>query len=174
MKKIIALMLTLLCIFSLAACGSSDADEPASNRLEATSASLKKDLPEKLDLSDLDLLSEEDASAENLLFIYGIDSGIRETVDSYFITNSHRSTDPRAIAILFFKDSENVKEDIAAAKKGIEDVFLKTLVNATATYDPEAAKTVNSAIFKEYDNALVFISYDTEGNSQVIDAIEGK
>ncbi len=172
MKKIIALILTALCVFSLASCGGGA--EESANKLEVSSASLKENLPAKLDLNDLDLLTEEDAVASNILFIYGIDGTILETVDSYFITNTHRSTDPRAIAVLFFKDSENVKDNIAAAKKGIEDVFLKTLRNATATYDPESAKIVNAAAFKEYDNALVLASYDADGNTAVFDAIEGK
>ena len=173
MKKLIAIILTLICVLSLAACGSGETGEE-SNVLSATAEDLAKTLPEKLDLDDLDVLTDKDQAAENILFIYGIDDAIRNTVDSYLITNTHRSTDPRSIVVLFFKDGENVKDDIAAAKKGIDEVFLKTLRNATATYDPEAAKIVNSASFKEYDNALVLASYDADGNEVVFKAVEGK
>ena len=173
MKKIIALILAAICLLSLAAC-SGEPEAPASNRLETTASQLKTNLPDKLDLSDLDVLTDEDAFAENLMFVYGIDEDIRATIDSYFITNCHRSTDPRSIVVLFFKEDGNVKENIANAKKGIEDVYLTTLKNATATYDPEAAKIANAASFKVYDNALIFASYDTDGNTAVFDAVEGK
>ena len=166
MKKIIAFILTAICVLSLASCGGS------SNKLEATASDLAKTLPEKIDLNDLDVMTDEDQTAQNILFIYGIEDDVKEALDSYLITNAHRSTDPRAVVVLFFKDAENVKDSIAAAKKGIEDIFLTNLRNSTATYDPEAAKVVNAATFKEYDNALVMVSYDTNGNEAVINAIE--
>ncbi len=169
MKKIISIILTLVCALSLASCGGTE-----SNRLEKTAAEIAKTLPEKIDLNDLDVFTNEDQTAQNILFIYGIDEDVEATLDSYFITNAHRSTDPRAIVVLFFKDAENVKDNIAAAKSGMEEIFLANLRNTTATYDPEAAKIVNAATFKEYDNALVMASFDTNGNTAVFDAIEGK
>jgi|GEM_PF-2798358 hypothetical protein len=172
MKKIASIILVIACLLSFAACGSS---EPESNRLDTTSADIAKNLPDKLELDDLDCLTEKDSTAENLLvFIYGIDESLIEKIDSYFITNSHRSTDARAIAVIFFKDSETVKEDISSAESAIRDIYLKNLVNTTATYDAEQSKIAGAANFKLYDNALAFASYDTNGNSAVFDAIEGK
>lgn len=170
MKKITSIVLVLFCILSLAACG---AEEPASNRLDKTSDEIAKALPDALDLSDLDCLTEKDESAETfLVFIYGLKEEMLEGIDSYFITNSHRSTDARAITVIFFKDNDKTAENIEAVKGCINDVFLKNLVNTTATYDAEQSKIASSATFKTYDNALVFASYDAEGNDAVIKAIE--
>ncbi|MBR6917801.1 MAG: DUF4358 domain-containing protein [Clostridia bacterium] len=171
MKKIIALTLVIVAIFCLASCGSEDA---AANRLETTSEKLLGELSGKIDLSDLDLLTETNPEAKTLLmYVYGIDEELISSVDSFFITNSHRSTDARAIVVLFMKE-EGAKENIAKAKTALNDIFLKQLITTTATYDAEQAKIANSATFTEYDNALVFISYNTEGNTAVISAIEGK
>ena len=168
MKKIIAVILIAVCILSLASCG----NEKVTKITKSVSA-IKETLSAKFDLSDLDLLTNEDENSSNLLFLFGVNSGILENVDSYFITNTHRSTDARAIAVFKLKDDAPA-EAVEALKKGINDTFLTNLVNMTATYDPEQAKIVNAANFREYDNALVFVSYDTEGNEAVYNAIEGK
>lgn len=192
MKKIICLILTLIFVVSLAACGGTgsdtestvdtndteesvpvtDTEEDTSNVLSATADSLKASLPGKIDLSDLDLLTKEDDVLGIVSFIYGVDNAMMEKVDDYFITNSHRSTDARAIAVILFKEGTTA-EDIESVKTSIETIFLKNLVNTTATYDPEQAKIASAASFKLYDNALAFASYDIDGNAQVFEAIEG-
>ena len=170
MKKITAIIIVLVFTLSLVSCSGG---ETASNRLEKPVSEISKALSEKLDLSDLDCLTNADDNAENLLlFIYGVSESELENIDSYFITNSHRSTDARAIAVIIFKDNDKVSDSISNVQANIRDIFLKNLVNTTATYDAEQAKIAGAASFKLYDNALVFASYDTEGNAQVFDAIK--
>ena len=166
MKRTVSIILALICVLSLASCGA--------NTLDKTSGEIAESLPEKIDLSELDVLTDEDEGSTDLLFfVYDLDESLGGAIESFMITNVHRNTDPRAIAVLFFKDSENVKDNIASAKACLGE-FLETRRNATATYDPESAAIVNAATFKEYDNALVMVSYDTNGNTEVFNAIEGK
>ncbi|MBQ7671028.1 MAG: DUF4358 domain-containing protein [Clostridia bacterium] len=195
MKKIICILLTFIFVISLAACGTTEQEtdsapvdsnteteseptfdtvdtEDNSNVLSATADGLKASLPEKLDLSDLDVMTNGDDKLGILAFIYGVDEAAFEDIDSYFVTNSHRSTDARALAVIFFKEGTSA-DKIESVKNSIETIFVKNLVNTTATYDPEQAKIASAASFKVYDNALAFASYDTDGNAQVFEAIEG-
>ena len=194
MKKIICLLLTLIFVISLAACGTTEQEtesapvesktetdsestfepvdtEDTSNVLSATADGLKASLPDALDLSDLDLMTNEDDKLGILAFIYGVDDASFENIDTYFVTNSHRSTDARALAVIFFKEGTSA-DAIENVKNSIETIFVKNLVNTTATYDPEQAKIASAASFKLYDNALAFASYDTDGNARVFEAIE--
>lgn len=194
MKRIIALFLIVIFTVSLASCGGTstpaesaedtapvsvpdttpdttpDTEEP-SNRLDKTAASLTADLPGLIDLSDTDCLTKADDTLGQLEFIYGVSGENLENIDDYFVTRSHRSTDARAVAVIFFKEGTDsaVIEDV---KGQIREIFVKNLVNYTANYDPEQSKIAAAASFKLYDNALAFASYDTEGNTAVFDAIE--
>ena len=190
MKKIIALFLIVIFTVSLASCGgtstpaeSTDDTTPvsvpdttpdtaeASNRLDKTAASVAASLPNEIDLSDLDCLTNEDDTLGQLEFIYGVSGENLENIDTYFVTRSHRSTDARAVAVIFFKEGTDA-EAIEAVKGQIQEIFVKNLVNYTANYDPEQSKIAAAASFRIYDNALAFASYDTEGNTAVFDAIE--
>ena len=168
MKKIIAIALVILSVLALASCGET---APAANRLEKTAGDIAKTLPEKIDLTDLDCLTNETDALGVLEFIYGVTEENSEKIDSYFITNTHRSTDARAVAVIFFKEGTDaaVIEDV---KGQIQSVFIQNLVNYTANYDPEQSKIASAASFKLYDNALVMASYDTEGNTAVFEAVE--
>ena len=168
MKKTVSIILVIICALSLAACGE---PEVKSNRLEKTASSIAAALPSAIDLSDLDCLTNEDDRLGQLEFIYGVTTDNMEKIDSYFVTNSHRSTDARAVAVIFFKEGTEASV-IESVKTQIQDVFVKNLVNYTANYDPEQSKIAAAASFKVYDNALAFASYDTNGNTVVFDAIE--
>ena len=121
MKKIVSLALVVICVLSLAACGAK------SNRLEKTASSIAASLPEAIDLSDLDCLTNEDDRLGQLEFIYGVTEENMEKIDSYFVTNSHRSTDARAVAVIFFKEGAD-SAVIESVKGQIQDVFVKNLV----------------------------------------------
>ena len=168
MKKFIAIILTALCILSLASCGGS---EEKANKITKSADEIRETLSKEFDLSDLDLLTNEDEFVDNILFIYGVSGELKDSVESFFITNTHRSTDARAIAV--FKMKEGAEDKVADLKNGLNNTFLANLVNMTATYDPEQAKIANSATIKTYDNAVVLVSYDPEDNSKIIEAIEG-
>ncbi len=168
MKRITALVIIVVLALSLFSCGK---EEVASNRLETTAEEIAKTLPDKIDLSDMDCLTNEEDTLGLLEFVYGVSGDALKPVKSYFITNSHRSTDARAIAVIFFDEGESTAADIAAVQALIQDVYVKNLVNYTANYDPEQSKIASAASFKTYDNALVFASYDTTGNKIVFDAI---
>lgn len=173
MKKLLSVLLAavmLASVLALASCGKGG-DEP--NTLDASADAVKRSLPEKIDLSDMDLLTDADPGAEDLLvFNYGLKEEILPETESYFLTNSHRSTDARAVVVIKFKASDKTAETIESVKTSINDYFVKTLVNTTGRYDAEQSKIANAASFRVYENALCFASYDTEGNAQVFDAIE--
>ncbi len=170
MKKFLSVLLAAVMfasVLALASCGG------AANSLDVSVEAVKKMLPEKIDLSDMDLLTNADSGAENLLvFNYGLKEDLIPELDSYFLTVSHRSTDARAVVVIKFKESDKTAEAIESAKTSINDYFVKTLVNTTGRYDPEESKIASAASFRVYGNALSFASYDTEGNNTVFDAVE--
>lgn len=173
MKKITSIILALAMIFALLCLVSCGKEEKAANTLNTTPESLVKTLPEKLDLSDLDIIKNGDDNEIFFPINYSISDEDFESIDSFVATISHRSTDARAIAVIYFKDSADRADKIAHVKEGIENGFLKTIRSTTANYDPEQNKIATAANFRVYDNALVFVSYDADGNGAVYDVIEG-
>lgn len=176
MKKIIALILCLMmCMAALAACGENSDGGDAENGSSKYPPDLKMAtmmIQSKFDFEDTSFIfAEDEYSEDTLINLYGIeDEAVLEAIENFAITYPATNSS-KTYAVLLFKEGTDA-ETIEAAEQMMKDVYIASLITTNAIYDPAQSELAEKATFKVYDNALVLAIYDTEGNTEILDAVK--
>lgn len=179
MKKLSLILAVLLCALMVFSCG-----EEAKTNESATSAEDLKTNNFTFSLEDTITKAESELSFDGAQFMqntdegavdilmwrYGIeDEALIAQIDSYLLsvpgTNSAKT-----LAVLIFKEGTKT-ETVDSIEKLIKDIYIKQLINSTAMYDQTQCIIAEEASFIRYDNALVVVAYDTEGNTAATDVL---
>lgn len=186
MKKIIKCACLALCIFMfaalLASCndneksGAEGAGGDNSNKFPKDLQSATTLIKEKFDFSDTEFISSEDESRESweiedtLINLYGIeDEALLDTIDKFVVTYPATNSS-KTFALFFFKDGVSA-ETVGEVQTAVNDVYVQNLIATNAIYDPEQSALAEKRTFKAYDDALLLVIYDTNGNTEILDAL---
>lgn len=184
MKKILSFILCLvLCFTLLCACNtdastnSDNADdntnntEDSSNVFSASPYEVTDKIREDFDFTEAEFYTDADEYAlDALMYQYGLeDQAILDAVDKYTFTVPGTNS-AKTFAVITFKEGTSA-DVIKNAEKAIKDIYIANLINTTAVYDATQSEIADKASFVAYDNALVVIAYDANGNTDIIDAV---
>lgn len=121
---------------------------------------------------DLALVYNDDDYASDLLeFSYGIEADLASKIASFVLTEN---TSNNSYTFAYFKfTSDATKDDIAAVKTAIDEVYVSNLKASLRTYNPEAYALCDEAVYKEYAGSLLFVICEKDAIDAVIAAVEG-
>ncbi len=171
MKKTVSLILcAILCCALLCACGKETANEE--NLFTKSPYEVAEKIEAEFDMDDASFYKDTDEYAiDAIMYQYGIeDEAVLSAIDKYAFTTPGTNS-AKTFAVITFKEGTSA-ETIAAAEKAIKDVYIANLINTTAVYDMTQSEIADKASFLVYDNALVVIAYDANGNTALIEAIK--
>lgn len=167
MKKIISLALCLVLCFSVfVSCAKDDGSSLTKSVYEAA-----ENVQSQFDFGETAFYKDTDEYAVDcLMYQYGIeDQTVLDAVDQFVITVPATNS-AKTFALISFKEG-TAAETIDAAKQAIETVYIANLINSTAVYDITQSEIADKASFVTYDNALLVVVYDANGNTEVIGAV---
>lgn len=168
MKKLSLFLALLLCVLTFAACGGEKATE---NKFAYSLTDIKATCENNFDFNGgYFYLDTDEYSEDILMYQYGIeDEAVIESIDS-FLLSTPGTNSAKTLAILIFKDGTS-KETMTKAETAMREVYLASVINNVGLYDPAQAPVAEKADFTYYDNALVLVAYDAEGNTALTSEI---
>ena len=167
MKRIISFVLCIvMCAAAFAGCAKEDA-----NVFDKDIYAVCDKISSTFNFDDAVFYKDTDEYAKDaLMYMYGIeDEAVLDSIEKFVFTTPGTNS-AKTFAILVFKEG-TAAETIDAAEKAVRDVYLANLITTTAVYDMTQSEIADKATFVKYDNALVLVAYDANGNTDVINAI---
>ncbi len=110
-------------------------------------------------------------SVDALMYQYGIEDEDTYATIENFALSVPGTNSAKTFLIITFKDGTE-PEIIDSVEQTVKDVYIANLINTTAMYDMTQCEIAEKATFLKYDNALIVIAFDTNGNTEIIEAIE--
>lgn len=168
MKKLSLFLALLLCVLAVSACGGEKAEE---NKFTYSLTDIKTKCENDFDFNGgYFFLNTDEFSEDILMYQYGVeDEEVIESIDSYLLSTPGTNS-AKTLAVIIFKDGTS-KETMTKAETAIREVYLASVINNVGLYDPAQAPVAEKAEFTYYDNALVLVAYDAEGNTALTSEI---
>ncbi len=171
MKRIICILLSaILCCCIFSACGEKTNENLFTKSVYDTANSIK----DSFDFDDALFYDDTyEYALDSIMFQYGIeDEAVLDSIDKFAFTVPGTNS-AKTFALITFKEGTSA-ETIDSAEEAIKNVYIANLINSTAMYDMVQSEIADKATFVKYDNALLLVAYDTEGNTAVIDAVNAE
>lgn len=171
--RILAVILCLMmCMTMFAACGDNGSDgSSGTNKLPTDLRMISMRIQSKFNYEDASFIySADEYSDDTLINLYGIeDEAVLAAINDFVITTPPTNGSKTFAVILFNEDVD--AEIIESTEQMIKDVYIASLITTNAIYDPAESALAEKATFVTYDNALVLVIYDTDGNTAVVDEL---
>lgn len=121
---------------------------------------------ESADFSGADFVYSADEGAEDVVYgIYGVeDSSILQD----YVLSLRGEGKAASLAIFRFKDSV----DLEVFKANLKTYYVEGMYSTLQLYIPDQFQLAENHTFSTYDNAVVLIIYDNDGNKVVSDIID--
>jgi hypothetical protein len=158
--KAIASAVMILILFSLTASCS------AGKKLTGELKDIVAKVSETADFSSAEFVYSGDEGAEDILYsIYGVEDSSK--LEDYVLSLRGEG---KATSLAIFRFKEKV--DYEAFKQNIKTYYVEGMYSQLKLYIPEQYQIAENHTFSTYDNAVVLIIYDNEGNKAVSDIID--